>query len=49
MTGSSDWKEDEKREAALISLEVNNLKHKEIFGLVCQDFSYSERNTDLMF
>ena len=35
---TSDWKDDEKLEAALRSLVATNLKHKEIFGLVCRDF-----------
>ena len=38
MTSWSDWKDDEKLEAALRSLVAINLKHKEIFGLVCRDF-----------
>ena len=38
MTSWSDWKDDEKLEAALRSLAATNLKHKEIFGLVCRDF-----------
>ena len=38
MTSWSDWKDDEKPEAALRSLVATNLKHKEIFGLVCRDF-----------
>ena len=37
MTSSSDLKDDEKLEAALRSLVATSLKHKEIFGLVCQD------------
>ena len=38
MTSWSDWKDDEKFEAALRSLVAINLKHKEIFGLVWRDF-----------
>ena len=38
MTSSSDWKDDEKLEAALRLLIATNLKYKEIFGLVCRDF-----------
>ena len=38
MTSWSDWKDDEKLEAALRSLVATILKHKEIFGLVCRDF-----------
>ena len=35
---ASDWKDDEKLEAALRSLLMTSLKHKEVFGLVCRDF-----------
>ena len=38
MTSCSDWKDDEKLEAALRSLVTTNLKDKEIFSLVCRDF-----------
>ena len=41
MTSWSDWKDDEKIEAALI---VTNLKTKEIFVLVCWDFPDYEWN-----
>ena len=38
MTSWSDWKDDQKLEAGLRSFVATNLKHKEIFGLVCRDF-----------
>ena len=38
MTSGSDWKDEEKLEAALRSILAINLKHKDIFGLVCRDF-----------
>ena len=38
MTSLSDWKDEEKLEAALRSIVVINLKHKDMFGLVCRDF-----------
>ena len=38
MASWSDWKDDEKLEAALRSFVAINLKHEEIFGLVCRNF-----------
>ena len=38
MRSWSDWKDDEKLEAALRSLVATNLKNKEIFVLVSWDF-----------
>ena len=38
MTSWSDWKDEQKLEAALISLIETNLKDKEILGLVCWEF-----------
>ena len=38
MTSRSDWKDDQKLEAALRSLAVTNLEDKEILGLVYRDF-----------
>ena len=35
MTSCSNWKDDEKFKAALRSVVSINLKHKEIFGLIC--------------
>ena len=35
---TSYWKDNEKLEVTLKSLISTNLKHKEIFGLVCRDF-----------
>ena len=39
---TSDWKDDEKLDAALRSLVVNSLEHKEIFGLNYRNFSNCE-------
>ena len=36
MTSWSDWENDKKLEAALRSTVAIDLKHKEIFGLVCR-------------
>ena len=44
MTSWSDWKDDEKVEAALRSLVVTNLKNKKIFVLVCWDLPDYEWN-----
>ena len=38
MTSWSDWKDEEKLEATLSSPVATNLKHKEILGVVYQDF-----------
>ena len=38
MTSQSDWKNDEKLQAALRSLVATNLKHKEIFSLAYRHF-----------
>ena len=38
MRSWSDWKDEEKLEAALKSFVATNLKHTEIFDLVCRDF-----------
>ena len=38
MASWSNWKDDEKLEAALRSFVAINLKHEEILGLVCRDF-----------
>ena len=44
MTHWKDWKDDEKPETAFSSVAGSNLKQKEIFGLVCQDFRDYEWN-----
>ena len=38
MASWGDWKNEKNLEATLKSLEPINLKHEEIFGLVCPDF-----------
>ena len=49
---TSDWKDDEKLEAALRSLVATNLKLKKTFALVCRDFvdcEWSLRTLDRRF